>query len=153
MTAPVTITPMVLRQKAALCLLFCVSPAAIHASGTQRGHSKPRIFGVPSPATTGAMRIHRSLAYSWQRCGGAVVLDGVSHRLAVNVRPEPSLSPQRQGSASRIACLHSANFYSAKRPGCVPPYPAIQHSWRVRESSSAPRRKSQNSLTILTRNH
>jgi len=146
----------VLAGKVAVCLPICVAKRIIDAIRAHQGHIDPQNLRPVAPSSVIA---HAGCHARREPNVGVASSAVVQCRTIASGRHEASLSgqhgdhPQLSRRLASSQRPHSANFYSAKRPGCVPPYPAIQHSWRVRESSSAPRRKSQNSLTILTRNH
>jgi hypothetical protein len=127
----------VLAWQVALCLPFSVGKRPLDAFRAQQGHNRAQ-YRHPWGAS-------RRLAGSPQQpLGCAFASAGVRRGLGMNVRPEPSLSPRLQRHDAR---RHGIKTFPSVIGGWVPGTPAFLTVMDQAGSGSAPRRKSQTSLT------
>ena len=146
----------VLAGKVAVCLPICVAKRIIDAIRAHQGHIDPQNLRPVAPSSVIA---HAGCHARREPNVGVASSAVVQCRTIASGRHEASLSgqhgdhPQLSRRLASSQRPHSANFYSAKRPGCPVPAHAKAHVMGQPGSANPPRRKIQTSLTTLTGSH
>lgn len=121
--------------KVAVCLPFSAGNRPSNAIRAQQGHNRAQYLCL-------SVASHCLAVSPQQPLGNAHALARVTHRLGMNARPEPSLSPQRH---HRVAGRHGVKLFPLVIGGCPLPAHANAHVMDQAGSGNPPRRKSKTS--------